>query len=230
MKDLGLSLSYLKLLAIATLFSCAGRQYPEAAPTKMNVAVVKLTSIDHKGEELGYCTGWKLDDNRMVTAGHCCVYDKPADDADELEVLLGLAKTKEVEVPHFTMFGPYAIPGETAKPVYRDMKHDICILEGHMRGAPIVLANRDPEIGARVFTAGYPRTTFLISEGLWSGRDDDGQAVASIAIWGGASGSPVLDDQGRAVGVSVAMWTGFDSLAFIAPLEWLRIADMTTRK
>lgn len=225
MKKIALCLLFLALMSACG--SCAGRQYPHQAPTMMDVAVVKITSINAKGEEVGYCTAWKLDENRMVTAGHCCVYDETPADADPLLILMGAVETVEKDVPMFTMEGPHAIPGAVAKPIHRDADHDICILQGKMNGAPIALAKHDPPIGERVWTAGYPHTTYLISEGIWSGRED-GQGVASTSVWGGASGSPVMDTDGRAVGVLVAYYRPFSTLSFIAPVEWLQINAAVT--
>ena len=105
-----------------------------------------------------------------------------------------------------------------------DAEHDVCVLRGSISGDVIQLANWDPVIGERVWTAGYPRGTFLISDGFWAGRNEEGQGVSSSVAGFGASGSPIMDVSGRTVGVLVARYKDMDNLTFITPVEWVRAA------
>lgn len=195
-----LTLPVLGLILVACS-SCAANPYPANVPTMSDPAVVRLVQIEN-GQEAGYCTAWKLDSNRLMTAGHCC---------DEGATYLTQ--------------GPHAVPGTISTVLYDNDEHDICVLKGKAIGAPIILAERDPVIGAAVWTAGYPKTDFLISSGHWSGRDEDEQCKASVAVWGGASGSPIMDSYGHAVGVLVAFKPPMSNMAFCTPLEWMKIAD-----
>lgn len=181
--------------------SCAMQQHPSELPTTSDPAVVMLVQVGEDGEEAGFCTGWKLDDERLMTAGHCCEEDSK-----------------------FIMRGPHAILGEVATVLYDDDKHDICVLEGKVKGSFIKLADFEPAVGAPVWTAGYPKTEFLISSGYWSGRDDDNQCKASVAVWGGASGSAIMNSKGEAVGVLIAYRPPMSNLAYCAPLEWMKVA------
>lgn len=182
--------------------SCAGVHLPDEVPTTSNPAVARLIVVKD-GETEGYCTVWKATDKLLVTAGHCC---DPGQD--------------------YWADGPMAYPGEMFSVAYDDDDHDICVLKGKLRGAPIPLAYRDPDVGERVWTAGYPKKIFLITDGHWAGRDEDGDAVASVGVWGGASGSPVMNTKGQAVGVLRAYYPPMSNLSIIAPIEWLRIAVM----
>lgn len=222
---------YLVLLAlvVAACSSCAARQYPHEAPTMMDVAVVRLVAISEKGEPQGYCTGWKLDENRIATAGHCCEYEEVLPGASDIELLFGTAETETKDVSSFNMEGKHAIPGASATILYKDTEHDICVLKGQMAGPPIPVAAHDPAVGERVFTAGYPKTTFLITEGIWSGRDENDRGIASTGVWGGASGSPILNHDGEAVGVLAAYKPPMSNLTIIAPVEWLRIAATVSK-
>lgn len=186
--------------------SCAAQQYPDNVPTMSDPAVVKLV-ITVEGETEGYCTAWKLDENRIMTAGHCC--------------------ENEADAVYLTE-GPHAIPGAVAKFLFRSEKHDVCVLKGKINGAPIQLAERDPALGEMVWTAGFPKVEYLISSGYWSGRDDADQCKASVAVWGGASGSPIMDKKGHAVGVLVAYLPPMSNLAYCTPLEWMKVAKAAT--
>ncbi len=187
-------------ILLAACGACGANQYPDAVPTMLDPAVVKLASVV-EGEVQGYCTGWKISPTHMMTAGHCCD-----------------------EGTTFLMEGPHAIPGETAKVSYDDDEHDVCVLKGKMMGTPIKIAPRDPMLGAAVWTAGFPKTHYLISSGYWSGRENDNQGRVSVAVWGGASGSPIMDSRGDAVCMLVAYYPPMANFALCTPVEWLRIA------
>lgn len=189
-------------LAALMCTSCAAVPKPRGMTWLYRPAVTLLVMKSPDGDG-GKCTAWKLDADLIATAGHCCEPDYE-----------------------------YTLVGEDAAPVnlYDDDLHDVCILRGHMAGAPIALASSDPEVGAPVWTAGYPKGWFLISSGHWAGRDHDDEGVCSVVVAGGASGSPVLDSDGRAVGVLVKRAVGMDNLTIVSPIEWLEMAHLVASR
>lgn len=189
-------------LLVAGCTSCASRQTPNDVPTLSDPAVAQLIVSDN-GEEVGTCSVFKVGTNLALTAGHCCTEDE------------GVVRTYHAK-------GPHAVPGAELKAVRVDETHDVCVMRGLLRGAPLQLAAHDPAVGDLVWTAGYPKGVFLISSGHWSGRDEDDDAIASIAVWGGASGSPVLDSDGRVVGILRAYYPPMSNMSVIAPIEWIR--------
>lgn len=192
------------LLVGVILVQCLGcHTLPPETPSYSvsDPAVVKLLMMDEHGDE-GQCTAWKVGTDLAMTAGHCC------DDA----------------TLNYRATGLHAVPGQSFTVLIDDDKHDVCVLRGEILGNIIPIALRDPIIGARIWTAGYPHGTFLISDGFWAGRDEDGNGVTSSTVWGGASGSPVMNADGQAIGVLVAAYHGFDSLTFISTVEWARVA------
>jgi hypothetical protein len=189
-------------VVLVSLLGC-GQVVPPGTPkyTVSDPAVVRLLIIDDSGGT-GQCTAWKVGPELVMTAGHCCTPDNVAYSAE----------------------GPHAVLGSSFTPVVVDAKHDACVLRGKITGDAIVLAAKDPEIGERVWTSGFPHGTFLISDGFWSGRDSDGNGVASTTVGGGASGSPVMNVDGQAVGILVAKYRDMDGLTFISTIEWARAA------
>lgn len=196
----------LGIVLVSTCSSCAGRQIPDDVPTMTDVAVAQLVLIE-QGKEAGFCTAFKVGPERIMTAGHCC----------------------EPDAQYITR-GPHGVPGNMPTVLYDDDEHDVCVLKGRIAGQAFALANQDPPIGARVWTAGWPKGHFLISDGYWSGRHYDGgdgageRSVASTVVCGGASGSAVLDSRSQVVGVIIELVPGSDNITRIAPLEWLRAA------
>lgn len=200
MRSIVLSLFVIALVACS---ACGANQHPDNVPTMSDPAVVKLVRMEG-GEEAGYCTAWKLDSNRIMTAGHCC--DKE-------------------DGTSYTSVGHHAIPGQIHEVLFDNDMHDVCVMSGKIKGAPIRLAKFDPPLGQRVWTAGYPKTEYLVSDGYWSGRTEEGEySKASVAVWPGASGSPVMNSDGEAVGVLVALYPPFSQMALLTPLEWMKEA------
>lgn len=199
-------LAILLLVAFVASASCTQPKTTNL-PSVEPPAVARLV-MSEDGEEVGSCTAWKVEGrNLAVTAGHCC---------------------SEPSVKYHMVSGA-AVAGAEAVPLVVDLTHDVCVMRAEMRGDAIPMALKDPEPGDAVWTYGFPRRTPLISTGIWSGRDGDGQGIASVACAGGASGSPILDPSGRAVGVLVAGYPSMSNIAFIAPLEWLRLAVVAAR-
>lgn len=193
----------LTTIALAVLMvtcSCVARPRPHFLPDLYRPAVTRLV-MHEGGRKVGTCSAWKLADDLVATAGHCCEskyeygLDHPEpDDLDEPAVLVD------------------------------DDVHDVCVLRARMRGDAIQIAGGDPDVGAAVWTAGYPRGGFLISSGYWSGRAEDREGHCSVVVAGGASGSPILDAEGRAVGVLVKYVPGMDNFTIVAGREWLELA------
>lgn len=213
----------LGIALVSTCSSCAARQMPDEVPTLVEPAVAQLTqTVD--GKHHGDCTVFKVGANLAMTAGHCCGYFDPL---EALAEELGATPVKHTITYHAT--GPYAVPGAAFEVLVDDDDHDVCVLRGQMQGAPLAIAPHDPPRGARVWTAGYPQDTYLVSDGHWSGRDKHGRAIASVAVWRGASGSPILDSHSRVVGVLRAFKPDQSNLAIITALEWVRSAYATGR-
>ncbi len=204
------------IAAMSTLFACGSCAHTGGSrpDTTDQPAVARLVALDENADPSGYCTAWKIDDDLVVTAGHCCSPDTT-----------------------YIMQGPHAVPGTEAH-VLVDLKsddddgvwvHDVCVMRGKLSGEAIKLALQDPPMGAHIWTLGYPHRTFVISEGIWSGRNEDGEGVCSSLTRGGASGSPILNAESRAVGVVVASWGDSDNITIVAPLEKLRFAVKKAR-
>lgn len=203
---------------VSTCASCAARQVPDDVPTLVEPPVAYLVKVVD-GKVAGGCTVFKVGDGLVMTAGHCCGY---ADPMDDINTLMGLPLAKHAVSYHAT--GPYAVPGAALEVVFDDDDHDVCVMRGDMRGAPLTLAAHDPARGERVWTAGFPKGVYLISDGHWSGRNDSDQGVASVAVWGGASGSPMLDARSHVIGVVQAFYPPMSNMTLATPLEWLRNA------
>lgn len=196
---------YIPVVALGLLFASCEACVPRTSvelPTTSDPGVTLLRITDADGSK-GQCTAFKVREGLVATAGHC--------------ISEGILATYSTE-------GLNSIPGADLRVLYVDREGDVAILGGPMGGDAIGLAERDPGIGEAIWTRGYPHGTLVVSDGYWSGRDADGKGIVSVVIAGGASGSPVFDAHGRAVGVTVSVYRGGDNIGFVANLETLRHA------
>lgn len=203
-------MKYPTILALSSILvacgSCVPRSVPDSPNTLEPQTVAKLQILKENGEKNGSCTVWKASPTLAVTAGHCCKSDN-----------------------YYTIHGAPAIEGAPVSVLVDNDTWDVCVLHARMDGPIIPIAAQDPAIGARVWTAGYPHGVYVITDGYWSGRDGDNQGTTSIVAAGGASGSPIMDTNGRAVGVLVSGYRGAP-VTFGVPIESLRRALAQARQ
>ncbi|WP_353258246.1 S1C family serine protease [Prochlorothrix hollandica] len=105
----------------------------------------------------------------------------------------------------------------------RDPDRDLAIVEitTPLNLPSLTVQVGDATIGQTVYALGNPigldRT---LTQGIVSRIDpDNGDIQHSAAIAPGSSGSPLLNDQGRVIGVNKAVFTRFDDLAIATPAQ-----------
>ena len=121
--------------------------------------------------------------------------------------------------------GPVRIPITV---ISRDLENDLAVLSVgvDLTSKVLPLSGSLASPGERVFAIGNPEgLEKTISEGLVSGiRRIDQRTLLQITspISPGSSGGPVLDSQGRVVGVAVGMLTDGQNLNFAVPSSYVR--------
>ncbi len=121
--------------------------------------------------------------------------------------------------------GPVRIP---IKVISRDDKNDLALLKVDVDLTSPALPLRDtvPSPGERVYAIGNPEgLEKTISEGLISAvRSEDGRKLLQISspISHGSSGGPILDSDGKVVGVAVGILPDGENLNFAVPVEFVR--------
>tara|TARA_R110000824_G_scaffold57222_4_gene155853 strand:- start:2475 stop:3173 length:699 start_codon:yes stop_codon:yes gene_type:complete len=105
-----------------------------------------------------------------------------------------------------------------------DVKNDLCVVSTkRIMGAPYKLAWKYPDLGEKVYNIAAPMGIYeknikLLFTGLYSGSAYD-RAVFSLPATGGSSGSPVLDGEGRVIGLISAVTRGFNNIVISPTLK-----------
>jgi S1-C subfamily serine protease len=118
-------------------------------------------------------------------------------------------------------------PEHPARVVDRDPALDLAVLETDLaqRGYPQLSSVTSLELGDAAFSMGAPRRMgFSLSSGIVSyvGRSYDGvfYLQTDIPTNNGSSGGPVLDAEGRVIGISSFILRDSQGLAFALPIDY----------
>jgi S1-C subfamily serine protease len=195
---------YLPLVAVFAFTTntspLAGSTIPDiVAKTKPAVALIK--TWDNKGDLLASATGFLIsEDGRLVTNQH---------------VIKDAARVT-VELPNG---GTFNCEGLLAKPI----GVDLAILKVRGTGLPKVEMGSSSALaeGQKVIVIGNPEgLQWTASDGIIAALRTDQKLVQITApISPGSSGSPVLDENGKVIGIATAFWKEGQNLNFAIPIE-----------
>ena len=194
---------YLVILSLC-LASCTVK--PDTAPYVRRGRVLRAAPYVVKLESpLGSGTGFqiKLPDGRryLLTARHVC------DSA---------------------MLGLLFVDGRPLRVLKKSTAYDLCLVQPLRRSGGLELAKRAPRFHDNAWTLGYPGGIPFAQyyEGHFAGQFDVGDGLMadaySFPAAGGQSGSPILDEQGRVVGLLA--WR-FELTGTAIAVRWAQIRE-----
>jgi hypothetical protein len=79
----------------------------------------------------------------------------------------------------------------------------------------------EPRLGEKLLTMGYPRSTLRSVVGQYIGRNEHGHMVINAIGQFGMSGSPIINERGRVVGIMTAL-----RALYLYPMRIKRIPPM----
>jgi S1-C subfamily serine protease len=209
-------------LAVAVVNACSSGCMPAPTvqhPTEQDigrnhdtVVFIDGTHVDSKnffksGEY--FASGAFIGPDLVLTAGHVC-------EDNDLYILTSAGGTK---FPAFPIYDSDNTPNDT------------CIMQtlGYENDTWLQIAEQE-RFGEHVWYEGFPATVPGVFDGRlvgWSTKERvgvDGFVVASLSGYYGASGSAVVDDSGKVVGVFAAINPNFPEQTFLVPLEDIQAA------
>lgn len=119
--------------------------------------------------------------------------------------------------------------GHTPVAIKADWKHDVCLLRtAGVTLFPVELGDEQAlTYDQETFSIGFPGgamkplTTYGAVTGLF--KLDDSQVIRTSASFRtGASGSPLMDEKGRLVGINTVKSPGRDAFYYSVPVKWVK--------
>lgn len=119
--------------------------------------------------------------------------------------------------------------GHTPVAIKADWKHDVCLLRtAGVTLFPVELGDEQAlAYEQETFSIGFPGgamkplTTYGAVTGLF--KLDDSQVIRTSASFRtGASGSPLMDEKGRLVGINTVKSPGRDAFYYSVPVKWVK--------
>lgn len=168
-------------------------------------STVSIVALDNSLQPLGFGSGFIIDDELIVTNVHVIEGCSSA-------YILVNGQEKKIKIE-----GYLAI----------DKTNDLVILKtSGLNQKSLELGEEEaPEIGEKIYAVGNPKGfNGTFSEGIISGiRDFDNNQVLQITapISPGSSGGPVLNIDGKVVGVAFASYSEGQNLNFAIPIKYV---------
>ena len=155
----------------------------------------------------------------FLTAGHVCVHKLPESFENIIYKTHMQVETwdKNVREPRISV-----IPKEY------NLGLDLCIMEvENLTIPPIKVSIREPEFGDRVYSMAAPVGEYfapypLMLDGLFSGPAWSYFSRASLPAVGGSSGSPVMNSNGKLIGLLFAINKDFAHSSLLIRLEHIK--------
>ena len=147
----------------------------------------------------------------ILTAGHVCVdYFLPIPDMEYTYQILDFAGNERM-----------------AELIAIDTESDLCLLRIYKETPAVRISTSEISSGARVRYSGYPMGLYMPGNlhhfiGYYSGSDNGGFSMFSLAVTGGSSGSAIINDDGEIVGLISSVTEDFAHLVVGPGVERIR--------
>lgn len=154
----------------------------------------------------------------VLTAAHVC-------SPTNFNMSLGIMNSLGLITVKLTGIGFYGNTSELTIAAL-DVENDICILKPSSRWTSphVSLAKHLPPQGSEMFVVAAPLGIFepgmvLAFEGYFAGIDSEGDVITTIPTRPGSSGSAILNEQGKVVGIIHSAISQFESVGIGAPID-----------
>jgi len=171
-----------------------------------------------------FLIGHKKNKSYIMTSAHVCLTDYgklmtlPGFRADE--TFYGLTEKMEKHL--------YFIEAV-------DKESDLCIVSTkRFKGKPFKIARKNPKRGEKIYNIAAPLGVFEknlvpLFEGYFTGQAHD-RTVLSLPATGGSSGSPVLNENGKVIGVVSAVVRNFHHVVVSSTLKQIKTIIKSVNK
>lgn len=179
----------------------------DVSKVEKSIAMVYANAVDQSGRMSG--TAFAIDDDYLITAGHVCAGLMEFQDQGILEDNIRL---------QLSIDGKPSVIKSNVEVVDIDGVHDICLMRKQNHGLRalefVEKYSRDVEFESSLWIVGYPYgVNFSWQEGNVINPNFKGELLVSAAAAAGNSGSPVVNADGKVIGILVRGYQPYDHLS-----------------
>ena len=190
-------------------------------------ATVLIVVLDGNDEPCGFGSGFFVRDSRTVATNHHVIASVIVDIPGEIDcknLVIGLSDESGLRVDRFV----------AAKVLRFDEVSDVALLEvldtEGLSKNPMSTRADEPRLGDAIRIFGYPAiggASLTVTDGFLGGVDESESIPyykTASQIAGGNSGGPVVDQNGRVIGLAAARYTDADeveAIGLIIPIRYL---------
>lgn len=190
-------------------------------------ATVLVVVLDGNDEPCGFGSGFLVRDSRTVATNHhviASVIESVPDELDCKNLAIGISDESGLRVDRFL----------SAQVLKSDAESDVALLRlldlGDKDLRPIPIASGEPRLGDAIRIFGYPEiggVSLTVTDGFLGGIDESESVPlykTASQIAGGNSGGPVVDEDGRVIGIAAARYADADeveAIGLIVPVRHL---------
>ncbi len=163
-----------------------------------------------------FLIGHEKDKSYIMTSAHVCITDY-----GRLVLLPGF-EAKETF---------YGLTEKMNKHFYKieavDKNSDLCVVSTkRFKGKPYKIAKKNPKRGEKIYNISAPLGVFeknlaALFSGLYMGQAHD-RTLVSLPATGGSSGSPILNADGKVIGVVSAVMKDFKQVVISSTLDQIK--------
>lgn len=211
----------LGLMVLAFLFASSSRvaanpslpKNSEETTAKLKRAVVIITTSDRQGKPLLQGSGFFISADLLVTNLHVIK------EAGLIRIQLFDGASRDVQ-----------------SVVAMSEREDLALLQLKMPEVNVSilqLADSAPVLGESILVMSNPRDCrWKLTQGrvgpIWQFKGTGKRIQITASILPGSSGGPVVNEEGRVVGIAAMHMDGSDDLNFVVPVESLRALQVST--
>ncbi len=177
-------------------------------------STVRITARAKEGGGELACSGFAIDKDNIMTAGHCCV--------GILELQAQGEITDEIYMDYYAPDGETILTQDGLKIKDADELHDICVMSKKSHGIlPVKFVDYDEvKIHTPAYIVGAPLGVYatiypgeVVQKALDLGFGAMHKLIVSAAAASGNSGSPIFNEAGDVIGMLVMGDGSFDHLS-----------------
>jgi len=190
-------------------------------------STVALVKESRMGVMRAFCTGFYISRNQIATAAHCLATSIPAIPAMRVSGVVG-NRVLFHTYSQYRLNNNHRTPTNEAIITHISVDNDVALLSTtHASDKFFTISTDVPRVGSTVYSVGSPGgMPWMLSQGIvsqvaWLDTHVPEFFYASPPIFFGSSGGPLLNSNGRVIGITMAVAFEQSTFGIFTPIQRL---------